>query len=82
MTNGWKKDDGYSGYPTKRVGRYALVVFEDDITTQRGGRWGFQAFDEEDERAMEYGSVAYEVEGLWSEEAAKQVAEIWAAGRI
>lgn len=79
--SGWKRDDGYSGCKTKRVGRHALVVFEDDVPAFRGGCWGFQAFDEEDERAMKYGSVAFEMSGIWSEEAAMQIAEMWAATR-
>lgn len=81
MTNGWKKDDGYCGCETKRVGGYALVICEPSHYGRRG-YWGFQVFDEVDEEAVEYGDYIYAMEGAWSEEAAKKIAEMWAADEI
>lgn len=62
--NGWAKDEGYSGCETKRFGRIAVVI----CPPEYGGYWGYQAFDEGDERAIERGDIFAEDYGYASEE--------------
>ena len=77
MTSGWKRDEGYSGCKTKRINEYALVICEPSYYDRRDG-WGFQAFCEGDWDMVESGDYCYSMEGIWSEEAAMQIAEMWA----
>ena len=73
-SSGWTRDDGYSGCKTKYYCDYAMVILEDE-----GEGWGFQIFDEDDLEAVEHGEYCYSMEGIWSEEAAMRIAEMWAS---
>ena len=79
-SNGWKQDEGYSCCMTKRVGEYALVICPPDLPFTRS--WGFQVFCEEDEEAAEFGDYIFDMGGIWSEEAAMAIAEMYAADRL
>lgn len=68
----WKRNDGYSGCKTAYFGDFAVVICEPDHT---GDGWGYQAFDESDEEAMEYGECAYERYGFDSEAAVIEFVE-------
>ena len=61
----WKRNDGYSGCKTAYFGNMAIVICEPKDT--KDGSWGYQAFNEDDEQAMEYGECEYEDYGFKSE---------------
>ena len=69
----WKRDDGYSGYPTAYDGDLAMVVSDNS-----DGTYSLQVFDEGDPGAVDRGECCYSLDGIWSERAAMEIAEAWA----
>lgn len=59
----WERDEGYSCCETARFGDVAVVICPPE---GESGRWGYQAFDESDERAMAYGETIAEDYGFGS----------------
>lgn len=81
MTNSeWKQDEGYSCCMTKRINEYALVICPPELPFTRS--WGFQVFCEADDEAIEYGEYIFSMDGIWSEQAAMAIAEMYAAERL
>lgn len=62
----WSRDEGYSGCKTARFGDIAVVICPPE---EWADGWGYQAFDESDERAMTYGEIYAENYGFESEDA-------------
>lgn len=65
MKADWSRDDGYCGCKTARFGELAVVICPPEFNDS----WGYQAFDESDEWAVEHGEIAYEDYDFISEEA-------------
>lgn len=62
----WIKDEGYSCCKTARFGNLAVVICPPDFTVD--GKWGYQAFDEGNLRAIENGEIEYDDYGFESEQ--------------
>lgn len=54
----WIDDEGYCGYPTARVNGFAIVMCCDDSDL------AIQVFDEEDDRAIEFGEIYQQMSGF------------------
>lgn len=68
----WVKDDGYSGCKTARFGEVAVVICPPEGPN---GTWGYQAFDESDYEAIEFGETMAEGYGFASEREVMEYAE-------
>ena len=77
---GYERNPVYSNELTRYYGSYAIVVYGDATTA--GTRYGFQVFNEDDEEAAVRGLTEYELFGLWSLDAAIEVADLWIADNL
>lgn len=69
----WILDEGYSGCKTARFGDIAVVICPPEQTGD--DRWGYQAFDEADEKALSYGEYFESQIGFFSEASTIDYAE-------
>ena len=60
----WNRNDGYSGCKTAYFGDIAVVICPPEYSDDG---WGYQAFDESNEAAVESGEFEYEEYGFKSE---------------
>lgn len=75
----WERDEGYSGCETARFGDTAVVIVPPEFSDADG--WGYQAFDEADEAAMEYGETEAEEYGFSNRDAVVAFVESNMEGR-
>lgn len=80
MTSEWKQDEGYSFCLTKHVSDYALVVCPPELPYTRS--WSIQIFCEDDMNAIECGEYIFAMDGIWSEQAAMAIAEMYVSDRL